>query len=521
MLAAARLSYAGRELEAAERLAQHAWEAGGGLDAGLLRSTLLAEAGRDEEADEMLAQLGANVGSDDERALVALRRSLHLLWSLQRPRDAEEVLDAADAAVADGAWRDELRAQRANLLALTGHPADALALAFDLLSSPVDRVVVRASTGAAISLTASGRFDEAIKVSWRAWRRQTAAADQRAFGSAGFHVVLHILALVDAGQLATAVLAADQAYAFSVQSEDAVGRGWFALTRTRAELAQGRLATAARWASEASALFRDRRQVDLERWAMAGRLLAVAQRGDVAAADAIGAELDVARGGTLTFLDADVDRARAWHAVARGDLAAARAALVAAAARWTSVGAVAPTVVIAHDLVRVGAAADAVRVLDEIAVPADWPFGLAIARHVDAASRNDASGLDEAAHRFAELGMNLFAAEASAESASVSRAQGAARTARRAAAWADELAAGCEGPQTPALARAGDAGTLSSREHEVAMLAAQGMTNRSIAERLEISERTVENHLQRAYIKLGITARDELNAKLGTRAPPG
>jgi DNA-binding CsgD family transcriptional regulator len=519
MLAAARLAYAGRELDAAEYLARHATDAGGGLDAGLLWSSALAELGRNEEADEVLARLGEQVVDDDERALVALRRSVHLMWSLGRVNDAKAVLDAADAAVAAGAWRDELRAQRANLRALAGRPVEALELAADLLVSPVDRVVIRASTGAAISLTACGRFDEAMKVAGRAWKRQTAADDQRAFGSAGFHIVLRTLAVVDAGRLADARSAAEEAYAVSVRSEDPVGRGWFALALARAELASGRLATAGRWANEASALFRDAGQTDLARWALAARLAAEGQRGDQGAADAIAAELDVRGEGTLTFRDADIDRGRAWHAVVRGDLAGARGILDAAAAAWTGVGAVTSTVAIAHDLARIGAGDDAVHVLGEVTVPSDWPFGTAVVRHATAASTSDAEGLEDAARRFDALGMHLAAAEAAAQSASAWRVASSARKAQRVAAWAAALAARCEGAHTPALARAGDAGALSPREHEAALLAAQGLTNRTIAERLGLAERTVENHLQRAYIKLGISARDELLAHLGTGPP--
>ncbi|MFB7719660.1 response regulator transcription factor [Nocardia sp. NPDC058058] len=52
--------------------------------------------------------------------------------------------------------------------------------------------------------------------------------------------------------------------------------------------------------------------------------------------------------------------------------------------------------------------------------------------------------------------------------------------------------------------------TLTRRERVIVALAAQGMPNREIAERLFISVRTVENHLQRSYIKLGIHSRQEL-----------
>jgi DNA-binding CsgD family transcriptional regulator len=56
---------------------------------------------------------------------------------------------------------------------------------------------------------------------------------------------------------------------------------------------------------------------------------------------------------------------------------------------------------------------------------------------------------------------------------------------------------------------------LTRREHEVAGLAAQGRSNREIADQLVVSVRTVENHLQRVYAKLGVSSRDELGATLG------
>jgi DNA-binding NarL/FixJ family response regulator len=56
---------------------------------------------------------------------------------------------------------------------------------------------------------------------------------------------------------------------------------------------------------------------------------------------------------------------------------------------------------------------------------------------------------------------------------------------------------------------------LTSREREVATLAARGLTNREIAEQLSLSPRTVENHLQHAVDKLGITARRVLDTALG------
>ncbi|MEU8244171.1 LuxR family transcriptional regulator [Actinoplanes missouriensis] len=54
--------------------------------------------------------------------------------------------------------------------------------------------------------------------------------------------------------------------------------------------------------------------------------------------------------------------------------------------------------------------------------------------------------------------------------------------------------------------------TLTPQEQQVAALAAQGLTNRAIAEQLFISARTVSTHLSRVYNKTGIRSRHELSA---------
>jgi non-specific serine/threonine protein kinase len=53
---------------------------------------------------------------------------------------------------------------------------------------------------------------------------------------------------------------------------------------------------------------------------------------------------------------------------------------------------------------------------------------------------------------------------------------------------------------------------LSAREREVAILVAHGLTNRDIAERLVVSERTAENHVQRVLNRLGLRSRAQVAA---------
>ena len=64
--------------------------------------------------------------------------------------------------------------------------------------------------------------------------------------------------------------------------------------------------------------------------------------------------------------------------------------------------------------------------------------------------------------------------------------------------------------EAPGRTAAGSAGGLSKRELEVARFVASGMTSRAIAERLFLSERTVESHLEHILTKLGFSSRAQV-----------
>ena len=55
---------------------------------------------------------------------------------------------------------------------------------------------------------------------------------------------------------------------------------------------------------------------------------------------------------------------------------------------------------------------------------------------------------------------------------------------------------------------------LTAREREIAQLVAGGLTNRAVAERLFLSEKTIESHLAGAFVKLGVSSRQALAAAL-------
>ncbi|MFI1164403.1 LuxR C-terminal-related transcriptional regulator [Streptomyces sp. NPDC020801] len=121
------------------------------------------------------------------------------------------------------------------------------------------------------------------------------------------------------------------------------------------------------------------------------------------------------------------------------------------------------------------------------------------ARHADALARGDGPALDRAARDLRERGYLLFAAEAHAQAAGAHRDPCAARISRTRAV---ALARRCQGARTPALAGL-VLGELTARQRQIVTLAAAGLSNRQIAERLTLSVRTVGNHLYSAYTRLG------------------
>jgi DNA-binding CsgD family transcriptional regulator len=63
-------------------------------------------------------------------------------------------------------------------------------------------------------------------------------------------------------------------------------------------------------------------------------------------------------------------------------------------------------------------------------------------------------------------------------------------------------------------------GVLTAREHEIAMMANAGLTNREIALRLFLSVRTVESHVYQARAKVGAPTRRDLGRMVASRSLP-
>ena len=74
-------------------------------------------------------------------------------------------------------------------------------------------------------------------------------------------------------------------------------------------------------------------------------------------------------------------------------------------------------------------------------------------------------------------------------------------------------------PAPPRPGQAADTTTLTRREREIAGLIAQGLSNKDIAGRLVISQRTVESHVQHILAKLGFSTRAQVAAWMAGQQP--
>ncbi len=300
----------------------------------------------------------------------------------------------------------------------------------------------------------------------------------------------------------------------------------YAAVRARYARLRGELREAAAWAREGLRTAPDDAECRAE------LALAAAQTGDTATAQeavdgrpdlaAAAAWLAAARGdvdGALTTLadlahaadaaDLTAHAADLAHA-ADADADAADAADLAHAAdagergygAGPAGGARARHDAVRHDAVRY----DAVRLGAPEKGGGRLPADSVFARHADALARGDGPGLDRAAEELEAAGFLLFAAEARAQAVAAHRDPRAARTSRTRAV---ALAHRCQGARTPALSGL-VLGELTARQRQIVALAAAGLSNRQIAERLTLSVRTVGNHLYSAYARLGASDRGAL-----------
>src|SRR3954453_9977361 len=168
-----------------------------------------------------------------------------------------------------------------------------------------------------------------------------------------------------------------------------------------------------------------------------------------------------------------------------------------------------------HDALRFGADDGVLQRAQQLSRRVDAPLLEVVALEAGAAAEGDAEGLDRASRRVEELGALMWSAEAAAGGAVAHERAGNRQAAVLSRVRAQGLARVCQLSETPAL-DVQPPPPLTSREEEVARLAAFGLTNQDIADKLVGSVRTVEAHLAHVYAKLGISGRSSLATALAS-----
>ncbi|HAP78050.1 MAG TPA: hypothetical protein DCR14_18450, partial [Acidimicrobiaceae bacterium] len=446
-------------------------------------------------AAEATAALGVATEPDEQGMLVASLYRAYL-WGLDDADGALAVIDFALAVTPPGEATVQLTVAAANALSFSDRPA----LALERLAV-LDRDVALLSES-----TLFAPVEQATLA--QLGRTADASAEPVPDGAHALHQVVRSFSLTEHGRFDEAAAIGQDLRTDVIGLALTLDQMWAALNAGRAHLMAGRPRSALLWAGDAMIIAERAGLIAGQSLIVSVLAAAHGQLGDaaaVAAVDARAAELVHVRG----FLRAERAVGRAWAAYLRGEHSLARQLLVDGAAMARSAGQVVSESFLLHELFRLGGPPTPDR-LAQLAAGAQSPLVHARAALALAASANDAAELAAAGEQFAALGANLCAAEAFHLAAGA--AQEAGRTATSYASRAEHLLQHCEGAVSPILAmvQSREVQGLSRREREIAALAAKGHSAKEIAQLLFVSTRTVENHLHRVYVKLGVSNRSEL-----------
>ncbi|MGD0441801.1 MAG: LuxR C-terminal-related transcriptional regulator [Acidimicrobiales bacterium] len=480
--------------------------------AALLLGEALYQLGSFHEAEVALSSAEQLAERDDVRVNVAAARSANLLWGLRWSDDAIAVNRAAREAAVDQSARDELIAQEAWIQVYSGSPARAREAIELLPEAMTPRAEVVRALAESSMMSLSGLPSAGLEIARRGYEDHLLLGDQLWIDQPAGHVLAQVLALSNAGHLDAAAEIAIGGYREASAKQAPFLQIRFAFHCGRVRLLSGKVRTAGRWFREVVARGEATGFEGPRAFALSGLAVSSGLLGDVASAAQAVTAMDTVR--DFGFLKPERELGRAWSLVAAGDPSAACSILLTAARDAVSSGHLTAASWLLHDVARLGQAELVAEQLGELAGKSDSELVAARAAHALALATSDFEALAQCADRLEIMGAFLLAAEAMAAASQAAGRAGLGRRSSSFAARAAALAERCEGARTPGLIGTGAVVALTPREREVAAMAAAGVGSREIASRLFLSVRTVNNHLQRVYGKLGIARRQELVASL-------
>lgn len=498
------------DMPLAERFAERAVERGAGFDAWLVLGEAKFRSGRLHEAEAVLAELAGRCTEDVEIARVANARAYNLHTLIGDTEAAARVIEEALAVLHDESARLRLLGRQATNRMFEGRPEEALAACEPLLASAEDGNLARGAFVSSISLALLGRTTDSVEMARRgydAYRRAELATqlpESQLLGA--------ILAYTASGEFAEAEAVAELTHSACLASGDREGEATATMLGGFALVERGRLQAASTAFRDCASINRQLNDVAALRWCLGGLAVAEGMRGRADDARAAVVELDGLRHGEQWGIyEFDVvERGRVWALAAGGELSRAFELLEDASRRAAEHGQWVAEARILHDVARLGHPAAAAPRLAELAARIEGALVAAFARHAAALLSEAGADADDAALALESAGASLVAAEAYITAARRFRSERLPRREAAASRRAQALLAECGEVRTPALLLDGELAPLTRREREIAALAAAGASSREIGEKLFLSVRTVDNHLQKVYGKLGVSGRAAL-----------
>ncbi|MFD9467405.1 LuxR C-terminal-related transcriptional regulator [Streptomyces sp. NPDC060027] len=285
---------------------------------------------------------------------------------------------------------------------------------------------------------------------------------------------------------------------------------WTACYLGRCHLVTGSLREAEFWFTQGSALAREHRHSRPLVFAQAGLAVVAGQYGKSAEARLALQKTNIQDVDTQPIACRHlVILAEAWVTAADGDLRRAVRQLVEGADCAANAGYHLNEAWLLIEAARLNGAASVDRRLAELADGSGNPLVHAWATMAGAMAVAEGERLHAAARECEEQGLYLLAAEGASQAALAYSRMKQWKEASAATGLVDRMTGICGSAKTPGL-HVASSFPLTAREREVAGLAARGLTNQEIAERLVLSVRTVDNHLQHTYSKLQINSRRDL-----------
>jgi DNA-binding CsgD family transcriptional regulator len=502
------------DMDLAARLAQAALDLGGGVDAGLVLGEARFRSGQHAEAESVLARMVPLCRTDSELARIASARAHNFHNLLGDPGGATKVLDEALAVITDAGPRLQLLGRLATIKVFEPDPEGALADAEPLLASDDDVKIARGAYVSSIAMAFLGRSEDAVAVAYAGLQAHRRASGIPQLPEA--QLIGAIFGHAAGGRFAQAEADAMTGYQASLAAGDKEGLATHLFLRGLVLIDQGQLGRAAKTFLDAASVNRDIHDLAALRWCLTGIALAEAMSGHTDRAAVAAAERDELPVSPMQVYEPDLtERGRAWLSAATGELSRACEILTRAAAQAAEASLRIAEARVLHDVARLGQPGSVAPRLAALAEMADGQFVPALAGHAAALAGGRPGDLEAAGLAFETIGASLLAAEAYLAAAASYRSAGLARPATAMARRAGELAAQCGDIRAPGLSFGTDRERLTRREREVASMAAAGASSREIAAKLVLSVRTVDNHLQNVYSKLGVTSRDELAGALG------